>query len=191
MNLTLVIAIVVAAVAVIAALWMALANYSRDKRQSEREDDVAKAAQEYLSRFEIRARIVAVTLPGNRMVLMVETPPHKKLRFSYIIEQPIKQFVLKQTEIEVDRMFWRFPMPAKGAATEVQYGCPTTQILPMPSESSTPVAAAEEKPQTAAPVEDENEDEYFKQHSYQIEEVRWEDFSNVSKSNKGNDQSKK
>lgn len=184
MNITLVIAIVVAAVAVIAALWMALANYLRDKRQAEREDDVAKAAQEYLSRFEIRARIVAVTLPGNRMVLMVETPPHKKLRFSYIIEQPIKQFILKQTEIEVDRMFWRFPMPAKGAATEVQYGCPTTQILPLPSESSKPATAAVEKPQAAAaPVVDEIEDEYFKQHSYQIEEVSWKDFTSIASPN--------
>lgn len=179
MNLTLVIAIVVAAVAVIAALWMALANYLRDKRQAEREDDVAKAAQEYLSRFEIRARIVAVTLPGNFMVLMIETPPHKKLRFSYIIEQPIKQFILKQTEIEVDRMFWRFPMPAKGAATEVQYGCPTTQVMPLPGAPATPQAAPGDKAPAAATVDEE--DEYFLRHSYQIEEVSWADFSSASK----------
>ncbi len=179
MNTQLIIAIVVAVTAVIAALGMALANYLRDKRQAEREDDVAKAAQEYLSRFEIKARIVAVTLPGNRTVLMVETPPHKKLRFSYIIEQPIKQFVLKQTQVEVDRMFWRFPMPAKGAqAPEVQYGCPTTQVVPLPEVPVTPEAAPGDKAPAAATADEE--DEYFQRHSYQIEEVSWEDFSTVS-----------
>jgi hypothetical protein len=180
MNSQLAIAIAVAVTAVLAALGMALANYRRDKRQAEREDDVAKAAQEYLSRFEIRARIVAVTLPGDRMVLMVETPPHKKLRFSYIIEQPIKQFVLKQTQIEVDRMFWRFPMPAKGAEVPaVQYGCPTTQVMPTP-QAPQPAAAPSAEPATASAATDE-EDEYFLRHSYQIEEVSWEDFSTVSK----------
>lgn len=178
MNALLIIAIVVAVAAVIAALGMALANYLRDKRQAEREDDVAKAAQEYLSRFEIKARIVAVTLPGNRTVLMVETPPHKKLRFSYIIEQPIKQFVLKQTQVEVDRMFWRFPMPAKDAATQVQYGCPTTQVMPAPQTGAGRADAPSDKTPAAATVDEE--DEYFLRHSYQIEEVSWEDFSTVS-----------
>jgi len=180
MNIPLVIAIAVAAAAVIAALGMALTNYLRDKRQAEREDDVAKAAQEYLSRFEIRARIVAITLPGNRIELMVETPPHKKLRFSYIIEQPIKQFVLKQTQIEIDRMFWRFPMPAKGAAPEVQYGCPTTQVMPL-AEAPPAAAAPGEKTPAAAPADEE--DEYFQRQTYQIEEVSWEDFSTVSQPN--------
>lgn len=190
MDSQLIIAIAVAFTAVIAALGMALANYLRDKRQGEREDSVAKAAQEYLSRFEIRARIVAVTLPGNRMVLMVETPPHKKLRFSSIIEQPIKQFVLKQTQVEVDRMFWRFPMPAKGVQTpEVQYGCPTTQVMPAPQTGAVQAAAPAENTEAAATVDEE--DEYFLRHAYQIEEVSWEDFSTVSQPDASPDHLKK
>jgi len=180
MDYRLAIAIAVAASAIIVALGMGLVNYLRDKRQADREDSVAKAAQEYLSRFEIRARIVAVTLPDNRMVLMVETPPHKKLRFSYIIEQPIKHFILKQTQIDVDRMFWRFPMPAKGAATEVQYGGPTTQVLPAATMPATPMAAPRETANAAAAVDGDGEDDYFKQHSYQIEEVSWKDFTSIA-----------
>jgi type II secretory pathway pseudopilin PulG len=187
MNISVVISIAVAIAAVIAAASMLIPGMLREKRRAEQEDEVAKAAQEYLSRFEIRARIVASTLPDNRIVLMIETPPHKKLRFSYIIEQPIKQFVLKQTEIEVDRMFWRFPMPPKNTqAPEVQYGAGAT-IIPSPQAAAT--QAAEPGESQAATLD--FEDEYFHGQSYQIEEVSWDDFSTVSKPNAGNGSAEK
>ena len=190
MNIQVVISSAVAVAAVIAAVGMTVSTLLREKRRTEREESVAKAAQEYLSRFEIRARIVASTLANNRIVLMVETPPHKKLRFSYIIEQPIKQFVLKQTGIEVDRMFWRFPMQAKNTqAPDVQYGGPST-ISPAPQAAAIQATvAASDSPSKAASHDEE--DEYFHRQSYQIEEVSWEDFSTVSKPGSGNSASKK
>lgn len=154
-----------------------LATFLREKRRAEQENAVVKAAHEYFSRFEIRARIVASTFPNKRIVLMVETPPHKKLRFSAIIEQPIKQFIWKQTEIEIDRMFWRFPMlPKNTQAPDVQYRGPTS-IIQTPH--ATPASALENSAPQAAPHDEE--DEYFHGQSYQIEEVSWEDFSTVSK----------
>lgn len=185
MNNLLVVAIAVAVTAFLAAVGMLTANLLRDKRREQREDAVAKAAQAYLARFEIRARIVAVTLPDQRIALMVETPPHKKLRFSHIIEQPIKQFVLKQTQVEVDRLFWRFPMPAKNTkAPDVQYGVTTTQSMP----NTAPAQAPKTKPTSSN--EHEDEDDYFKRQAYRIEEVSWEDFSVVSKSESNSKQSK-
>ncbi len=189
MNIALVISIAVAIAAVIAAASMIVPGMLREKRRAEREEAVAKAAQEYLSRFEIRARIVASTLPDHRIVLMVETPPHKKLRFSYIIEQPIKQFVLKQTEIEVDRMFWRFPMPPKHTqGPDVQYGAGAT-IMPEPQAAAAQAAAPSETASQAATHD--IEDEYFHGQSYQIEEVSWDDFSTVSKPDAGNGSAEK
>ena len=177
MNKLLVVAIAVAVTALLAVSGMLIAHLLRDKRREQREDAVAKAAQAYLARFGIRARTVAVTLPGQRIALMVETPPHKKLRFSHIIEQPIKQFVLHQTQVEVDRLFWRFPMPAKNTqAPDVQYGVTTTQNMP----TIPPAQVLETNPMTSAAQEDE--DDYFKRQAYRIEEVSWEDFSEVSKS---------
>ena len=173
MNTLSIVAAVVAIVACIAAVSMVLPTWWREKRRAQREDAVASAAQEYLARFEIRARIVAVTLADQRIALMVETPPHKKLRFSYIIEQPIKHFVLKQTQVEIDRIFWRFPLPPnRNQAPEVQYGGTTTQAK---------LAAVTQAPakQTSAVLDEE--DDYFQSQDYQIEEVSWENFSNVSK----------
>ncbi len=181
----LVVAVAVAVTAFLAVSGMLIARLLRDKRREQGEAAVAKAAQAYLARFGIRARTVAVTLPDQRVVLMVETPPHKKLRFSHIIEQPIKQFVLKQTQVEVDRLFWRFPMPAKDThAPDVQYGVTTTQNMP-----NTAPAQAPETKQTTSPAQ-EDEDDYFKRQAYRIEEVSWEDFSVVSKSDSNTKPSK-
>ena len=91
--MTALIAIVVALIAVIPLMGVLLANARRDKRREAREAAVAKAAYDYLARYKIRGRTIAVTLLNGSVVLMVETPPHKKLRFSYIIEQPIKNFI--------------------------------------------------------------------------------------------------
>lgn len=185
MNNLLLVAIAVAVTAFLAAIGMLITNQLRDKRREQREDAVAKAAQTYLARFEIRARIVAVTLPDQRIALMVETPPHKKLRFSHIIEQPIKQFVLDQTHVEVDRIFWRFPIPAKTPKTpDVQYGVTTTQAMPNTTQSTAPEANQASKES----VLHDDEDDYFKRQAYKIEEVSWENFSVVAKPESKNKQ---
>jgi len=186
MNNLLVVGLAVAVTAFLAVAGMLVTNLLRDKRRGQREDAVARAAQAYLARFEIRARIVAVTLPDQRIALMVETPPHKKLRFSHIIEQPIKQFVLTQTQVEVDRLFWRFPMPAKNThAPDVQYGVTTTQAMPNTTQTPAPEAKLTAKEDAAQ----EDEDDYFKRQAYKIEEVSWEDFSVISKAGPNKKQS--
>ena len=178
-----IVAIAIAITAFFAAASIVLTYWWRDKRRAKRENAVAQAAKDYLARFEVRARIVAVTLPDQRIVLMVETQPHKKLRFSYIIEQPIKQYVLKQTNVEIDRMFWRFPLPPKSTqAPDVQYGGVTPQPMPKTAESSKI---------TKASLAQDDEDDYFKRQAYKIEEVSWEDFSSASKSGTGQGPSEK
>ena len=163
MDTLAVIVLGVAVVASLAATGLIFVTLRRDKRRTQREAAAASAAHAYLALFEIHAHIVAVTLADNSIALMVETPPQKKLRFSYIIEQPIKQFVLKQTQVEVTRMFWRFPLPPKGSQTaEVHYG------ESVPPVATAPIAAAEE------------DDEYFLHPAYQIEEISWEKLVSVS-----------
>lgn len=181
------VAIAVAVMAFLAAASMLASSFLRDKRRAQREGAVSNAAQVYLASFDIRARIVAVTLSDQRIALMVETPPHKKLRFSHIIEQPIKHFVFKQTQIEVDRLFWRFPLPAKNAqGPEVQYGVTTTTVMPDMIPPSLP--KPQKTPEVNSPQDEE--DDYFKRQAYQIEEVSWEDYSAISKSGPSHKQDK-
>lgn len=171
----------VALAAMLGAIGVLFINRRQDKRRETSEEAVGKAAQEYFARFQIRARTIGSRLPDDSMVLMVETPPHKKLRFSYIIEPPIKNYIRVQTGIDVARIFWRFPIPGKTTkAPDVQYADPDTiQLDPTQAQP-----AAENSSATPAvkPVEiDVESDDYFHQHqTYHIEEVSWENFSTVT-----------
>jgi len=172
----------VALAAMIGAVGVLLINRRQDRRRGAAEDVVAKAAQDYFARFQIHARTIGTQLPDESMVLMVETPPHKKLRFSYIIEPPIKNFIRVQTGVEVARIFWRFPIPPKQTnAPDVKYAdADTTQIDSEQAQSKPDELAA---PPQLSLESDVEADDYFHQHqTYHIEEVSWEDFSTVTQS---------
>ena len=179
MNTLSIILIGVALVAMLGTVGMLLVRRRQDTRRGAEEDAVGKAAQEYFARFKIRTRTIGALLPNGNMVLMVETPPHKKLRFSYIIEPPIKDFIRVQTGIEVSRIFWRFPVVQKQTQVpEVNY-----------ADADTIQLNAEEAGQTVenvvalTPSEETDTDDYFHQHqTYHIEEVSWDNFSTVTQS---------
>jgi len=177
MNLLSIILIGIAVAAMLGAVGVLLINRRQDKQRGLAEDAVAKAAQDYFARFQIRARTIGAQLSDDSVVLMVETPPHKKLRFSYIIEPPIKNFIRVQTGIEVTRIFWRFPIPLKKTqAPEVNYADADT--VQLNTEDAKPSAVQKITPAQAAEIET---DDYFHQHqTYHIEEVSWEDFSTVT-----------
>lgn len=168
----------IALAAMLGAVGMLVINRREDKRRGAAEDSVAKAAQDYFARFQIRARTIGSLLPDDSMVLMVETPPHKKLRFSYIIEPPIKNFIHVTTGIQVTRVFWRFPIPAqKTNAPDVKYVDMDADTIQLDLASTPPT----ESPDAPAVETDVETDDYFRQHqTYQIEEVSWEDFSTVT-----------
>lgn len=179
MNPLSIILIGVALVAMLGTVGMLLIRRRQDTRRGADEDAVAKAAQEYFARFKIRTRTIGALLPNGNMVLMVETPPHKKLRFSYIIEPSIKDFIRVQTGIEVSRIFWRFPVVQKQTqAAEVNYADASTAQL-----NAEQTGPSLENIVAPTPSEETETDDYFHQHqTYHIEEVSWDNFSTVTQS---------
>ena len=170
--------LVIALSGILATGIMLFAHRRRDKRREAQEIAVAKAAHAYLTHHKLRGHTVAATLPDESIALLVETPPHKKLRFSYIIEQPIKNFIRLHTGVEVARIFWRFPLPPKpNKIPEIHYADPATIPLDVEGAGTTVVTPAG----VSLPVESEDdEDDYFQNQTYHIEEVSWNDFSTVS-----------
>ena len=179
MNLLSIILIGIAVAAMLGAVGVLLINRHQDKQRGLAEDAVAKAAQDYFARFQIGARTIGAQLRDDSMVLMVETAPHKKLRFSYIIEPPIKDFIRVQTGVGVSRIFWRFPIAQKQTqAPEVNYADADT--IQLNAEQTDP--AVENVVALTQPEETETDD-YFHQHqTYHIEEVSWDEFSTVTQS---------
>lgn len=182
MNTLTIILMGVALATMIGVVGVLLINRRQDKRRGAAEDAVAKAAKDYFARFQIRCRTIGALLPDDSMALMVETPPQKKLRFSYIIEPPIKNFIRVQTGIEVARIFWRFPIPPKQtSAPEVKYADASTLQLDSVQSSANSNAIPPSQLKEADLETDLETDDYFHQHqTYHIEEVSWENFSTVT-----------
>lgn len=58
---------------------------------------------------EVAARCFAI-LGGQRFVAVVESPPVKRFRYSHIVESSLIQHMLKTADVEIDKVYWRFPL---------------------------------------------------------------------------------
>lgn len=179
MSLLAVVALGIAVAAVAAAVLNFVLTTRRDRKREARESAVARAAHEYLGKHGISSRTIGAVLADGSMALMIETAPHKKLRFSYVIEPSIKTYVQKMAGIEPQWVFWRFPIDeAEAKVPEVRYGEPT---LAPASETASPAATPVATPDVPAPaVSGDGLDDYLHHHrSYHIEEVSWNDFNDT------------
>ncbi len=171
-------------VAVFAAgLWLLGAERRRQARRKRMEKQAAKAALEYLTKFGVRCATAAIAVDEGKLVILIETEPQKKLRFSYIVEQPLRDFVNKATGLNVRWVYWRFPVAQKQqkvpevkyAASEIIAMIDNRDVLPPP-----PAEKAEDVEAKAAGTAESEIDEYFQERSYQIEEVDWEQYNTLS-----------
>ncbi len=63
------------------------------------------------------ARVGAQCLPiAGRYLVLVESEPLKRFRYSHIVEASLIAHVEKTLGLQVDRVFWRFPLPVGTAA---------------------------------------------------------------------------
>ena len=157
--------------AMAAALWLYSSESRRLVQRRKTEQQAAKAALEYLTQFGVRCATAAIGVGDGKLVILIETEPQKKLRFSYIIEQPLRDYVNKVTGLNVRSVYWRFPVAQKQQVPEVRY--PASDTITMVDNRD--VLPAE--PAVVAAAEGESGgDDYFQEHAYQIEEVGWENF---------------
>jgi len=166
--------------ALAATVWLYATERRRQLGRKQAEQQAAAVALEYLTKFGVRCATAAIAVSEHKLAILIETEPQKKLRFSYIIEQPLRDYVNKATGLNVRWVYWRFPVPQKQRRVpEVKYAAPDTiamidnrDVLPLQSEGpegDTPAAAEAEI------------DEYFQEHDYQIEEVGWDQFDTVTR----------
>lgn len=167
------------AAALAGGFWLHGSERRRLVRRKQAEGQAAKAALEYLTRFGVRCATAAIAVGEGKLVILIETEPQKKLRFSYIVEQPLRDYVNKTTGLNVRWVYWRFPVPrTQQKVPDVKYGGPET-IAMIDNRDVLPPPAAEgpEAKTTAAEAEI---DDYFQEQSYQIEEVGWDQFDTLS-----------
>lgn len=149
------------AVNVIAILGYVLLLKHRARRLDQNTRKVAQSIIEYFRADGIEVAVEAIPRPGGKSyIAFVESEPMKRFRYSHIIEITLRMHIRHECDVELERIFWRFPIRGKGEAAE---------------------AAVREMEITA-----EEQDEYIrggldlkKEKGYDIHESSWEEFENT------------
>jgi hypothetical protein len=92
-----------------------LAARRRQRNRHEDAERIAVAVREYFARSGARTEVRCHPVQ-DRFLVLVESEPLKRFRYSHIVEASLLAHVEKSLGLQVDRVFWRFPLPL-GTAT--------------------------------------------------------------------------
>lgn len=146
------------AVNIIAILGYVLLLKQRTRRLEQSTRAVTKAIMDYFRADGIEVAVEAIPRPGGKSyIAFVESEPMKRFRYSHIIEITLRMHIRHECGVELERIFWRFPIRGRGQAAE---------------------AAVREMEITEA-----DQDDYIregldlkKEKGYDIRESSWEEF---------------
>ncbi|MBI4989968.1 MAG: hypothetical protein HZC23_14225 [Rhodocyclales bacterium] len=78
---------------------------------------IVETVAAYFSRTGLAVKAEVVSLPDSEhFIVIADTEPLKRLRHSHIVELVLIEEVKKATDFVVERVFWRFPLPAREGA---------------------------------------------------------------------------
>jgi hypothetical protein len=87
---------------------------------------VSEVLLEYFRKAGIEVTVECISLQrNNRFTAFVESEPMKQFRLSHMIEITLRDHVQKSCAVELDKIFWRFPIKVaarNGAAAEAAPG---------------------------------------------------------------------
>jgi len=175
---TLILLVLLAAVVIGGIAYGASARGKAAKRRR-RTAAVRATIIEYFRRSGVTVSADCVLTEDGRYTALVESEPMKRFRLSHIIEMTLREHIRKASGIELDKIYWRFPVKEAIQA------------------AATPAAAAAESakaaPETASGKQeqpDELSDEYINEglEHYrhipkpEVDELPWEAFEEVATS---------
>lgn len=81
---------------------------------------IVEEVSAYFAKIGVTAKAEAIELPaGGGFTIFADTEPLKRFRHSHIVEMMLIGQVKNATGHTVDKVYWRFPLPAReGAAVE-------------------------------------------------------------------------
>jgi hypothetical protein len=103
----------------IAAVASAYAHAAQRKQRKVAADAhrIANAVAEYFVRSGAQVSAQCHAAQG-RFLVLVESEPLKRFRYSHIVEASLISHVEKALGLHVDRVFWRFPLPVGAASVQ-------------------------------------------------------------------------
>jgi hypothetical protein len=99
-----------ALITVLGMLTYLIREKRRAARGRKRLDQVCAALVEYFRKTGVGVSVGCVNLQGDRFTAFVESEPMKQFRLSHIIEIALRDHVKKSCGVELDKIYWRFPI---------------------------------------------------------------------------------
>lgn len=81
-----------------------------DAGTKRRQAQVVAVLVDYFRKTGVEVSIGCIDLQGGRYTAFVESEPMKQFRLSHIIEIALRDHVQKTCGVQLDRIFWRFPI---------------------------------------------------------------------------------
>ena len=129
---------------------------------------ISAAIREYFSNCSVQVGVDNISrVGGTRFIAVIDSEPLKRFRYSHIVEINLRTHVMNTCGLDLERVYWRFPIQEKQAGEQA-------------GEQAAP-AQAMEKP--AAELDEYRHEglERLKEHpGYDIAESSWEQFSNAA-----------
>ncbi|MBI4988074.1 MAG: hypothetical protein HZC23_04560 [Rhodocyclales bacterium] len=78
---------------------------------------IAHAVKDYFARSGAQISAQCLSVQG-RFLVLVESEPLKRFRYSHIVEASLIGHVEKALGLHVERVFWRFPLPVGASSAQ-------------------------------------------------------------------------
>jgi hypothetical protein len=84
---------------------------AKEKRERRNIKAISAALVDYFRRTGVEVSVGCVKSPnGKRYTAFIESEPMKRFRLSHIIEMTLREQVAKYCGLELDKVYWRFPI---------------------------------------------------------------------------------
>lgn len=130
---------------------------------------------DYFRRSGVEVAVDCTSVDNHLYIAVIESEPMKRFRLSHIIEMTLREHVRRNSGLELDKIFWRFPIKeAPQAITLPRDGNGASDTVPAND--------AEEKKPESSP--DDYINEGLENYRYipkpEVTELPWETFEQVS-----------
>jgi hypothetical protein len=162
---------------VIGVVAYALAVKMKAKRKARHIQAIRAVILDYFRRSGVEVSVAATDLGNGRYTAMVESEPMKRFRLSHIIEMTLREHVRRSVSVDLDKIYWRFPVKQAQAQAMAAAGAAAQEAQ-----------AAEAKPETESDdYINEGLEHYRHIPKPEVEELPWEQFEKVAGSIKKDD----
>lgn len=167
------------AILLLAALAYIAIGKFRGSRERRDIRAISAALTEYFRKSGVKVSVDCVGLPGTRrFTAFIESEPMKRFRLSHIIEMTLREQVHKACGLELEKVYWRFPITE--ATREASAAAGAANVA---NGTGTTAAAGQSEPvESADDYINEGLVHYRDLPKFEVTELPWETFQQAATS---------